>query len=246
MAEEKVKPQDILKDVNEEAPQTVQIDLKTANETVKGLTETIKVLTEKVTNLQIREQNLNNDIHSLQVQKDQVNRNEDTKVSIKLIEGNQKLEADRAELERSRNSFELRETEIEKRIRDVEAREKEVVDIDKSYKALGDERQRFNHYKFNIERELEEAKITIEEAKVEQDRLEGIKREIEGNEVLLKNKWNDFHDSIGELEEKRKSVQMEVEHLEGLKKWYEAHKKEVQDEQSGNRLEEAGQLAGRN
>ncbi|KKN70054.1 hypothetical protein LCGC14_0435010 [marine sediment metagenome] len=218
----------------------IMIDIHTANETVKGLNETIKVKSEQVKALETREQNIQDSIHRADVKKVQDNRNEETKISVKLIEGRQKLEGERAVFESGKRADDIKKGELARRFHDLETREKEIVDIDKAHKKLNEERQRFDHYKFNIERELEQANITITEAGVQEDKLEAIRSEIEGMRITLKEESLKIDTERGELTEQRKDVQSEIEHLEGLKKWHE-HKKE---EKNGD-LRKVIELAGK-
>lgn len=232
--------------MDENKVQTVQIDLKTANETVKGLNETIKVLSEKVRNLETRENNLQDSIHRAGVKKEQDTRIEATKTSIKLIEDRKKLESDRSTFESGKRTYDISKDELNRRFHDLEAREKEIVDIDKSHKKLNEERQRFDHYKFNVERDLEQAKITIVEAGVQEDKLEAIRSGIEGAKITLEEKRLEIDAERGELNEREKTIQAEIEHLEGLRKWYNEHKKEEENGKAGDRLEKVGESTGRN
>lgn len=215
----------------------IMIDIHTANETVKGLNETIKVKSEQVKALETREQNIQDSIHRADVKKVQDNRNEETKISVKLIEGRQKLEGERAVFESGKRADDIKKDELARRFHDLETREKEIVDIDKAHKKLNEERQRFDHYKFNKERELEQANITITEAGVQEDKLEAIRSEIEGKSITLKEESLKIDTERGDLTEQRKTIQSEIEHLEGLRKWHEENKREVEHGDIGKTIE---------
>lgn len=211
--------------MNDEKVEMVQIDIKTANETVRGLKETIEVLSDKVKDLQTQEQNVQDRIHRDNVKKTQDDRNEETKISVRLIEGRNKLEKDRSDFESGKRTHDVKISELNRRFHDLESREKEIVDIDKSHTKLNDERQRFNHYKFNIERDLEQANITIIESKVQENKLEAIRSEIEGAKITLEDERLKIDAERGEVTEQKRDIQSEIEHLEGLKKWHIENKK---------------------
>ena len=203
----------------------VEIDLKTANETVRGLNETIKVLSEKVKDLQTQEQNTQDRMHRDNVKKTQDDRNEETKISVRLIEGRNKLEKDKSDFESGKRAHDIKIGELNRRFHDLESREKEIVEIDKAHTKLNAERQRFDHYKFNIERDLVQANITITEAGVQENKLEALLSEIEGAKITLENERLKIDTERGELTEQKRDIQSEIEHLEGLKKWHEEQAK---------------------
>ncbi len=99
----------------------------------------------------------------------------------------------------------------------LEEREKETVDLDIKKKVLIEERSNFFKYKFDIERELEKAKTTIEEAKAVETDYKLKEDALRAREIKIQKLEKYWNDEIGKLENEKISFQREKENILGLK-----------------------------
>jgi chromosome segregation ATPase len=184
-------------------------------------------LKKEVEKLQIEASNLQAQKHTEEVAKESQQKLEKLDVQKQVLGEEQRINNLKSELDSRTTAVIQQEERLRERLADLEKREMELVDIDKKRAELNQERANFNMYKYNIERELDQAKITIADANVCQEKLDAERFTIDGRDKHLKEQEKWWNDRIGELEEKEKQVKIEVQHLEGLKAQSLSFKKEV-------------------
>lgn len=163
--------------------------------------------------LQARKENLEGQVRQAQIQLE-------AEKKYKNVELNRQYEGKEEEFEKRENklnilkdSLELKEKSIEDRIKNVEAQEKKVGIYEELMKNLDKERRDFMVYKTNVEKELEKARITIEESKhiarsyeKEEQSLINRERNIQMKELALDKQLGEFYQRVKEFELKESAL----------------------------------------
>ena len=172
--------------------------------------QAVEVLKEEVKRLQILKSNTEADIHSLNIQKENSGKIEEINNRNKLFEIEAQLNVKEDKIKISLDELKRKEIHFEDRIRELEKRENEVVDLSAKKAELNKERSNFNIYKFNIERELENARIIIQEAAQKEEEYKIKSEDLKAREKSIIKQERHWNDAIGKLEQDIK--QFEIEH----------------------------------
>src|SRR3990167_10998377 len=140
-----------------EEKEQVSISIDTAKEVIKNLEEKIK-------QLEIRESNLNADLHRKAIEFESSRKLDELNTRTQIQKEQDGVIVKAGEINARYSQLQLEEEKFMERKVMLEKREEELIIIEKERAELNLERSNFNVYKFNIERELEQARITIAEA----------------------------------------------------------------------------------
>ena len=188
----------------------VSISIDTAKEVIKNLEEKIK-------QLEIRESNLNAQMHSKQIEFESSRKMDELDARTRLQKERDAITTKADGISARYSQLEIEEEKFRERKIMLEKREEELIIIEKERVELNQERSNFNVYKFNVERELEQAKIVIADANAAAEKLEMYEEDLKGREAKVKQQEKFWNDRIGEVEKKEKELRIMQENFEGLK-----------------------------
>ena len=189
--------------------ETVEVNLDTAR-------EMIQFQKDKLEKLQIELDNVSAQQHQSKIQFEHSQDLDKEALRAKMLEENKKLSIREAGINSKYDVLELKEEEFKKRMLELENREIQVVDVDKKYLELNQERSNFNKYKYDVELELEQARAVILESKGIDDKQEAFKGELEAREKLIAQRELYCDRTIGELQEKEKKLTIREQNINGL------------------------------
>jgi len=205
-----------------------EVDLKI----IDGLIEFKKKELEK---LDIELSNLNAQIHTQQVRREQDKKIDASEMATKFAEEKRKIDAEQSKLDIRLRELDLKEQDLRNRDAAIKIREQDVVDYDKKRLQLSAERSNFLKYKYDVELELVGAKNTIAEANETQNKIKMDRDMLDNREKQIKEKekfWNDRIGELQDLEKKLETQRLNMEALENNKQVEEEPKKEeVEDEE---------------
>src|SRR3990167_2541235 len=184
-------------------------------ETLKQIKKNIQ---EEIGKLQITLGNLQAQAHTEQIKKEQDIGMQDNERMNKYAVEERKIEAKRIEAEKRIDIAETIGSKLNDREREVERREQKTLNLEALIADLNKQRANFEEYKTNIEKELEQAKITIVETSAVFEKIEIEKQMLLGRETKLKELEKYWNDLIGMLEAEKKQFQIEKENFIGLGK----------------------------
>ena len=184
-------------------------------ETLKQIKKNIQ---EEIGKLQITLGNLQAQAHTEQIKKEQDIGMQDNERMNKYAAEERKIEAKRIEAEKRIDIAETIGSKLNDREREVERREQKTLNLEALIADLNKQRANFEEYKTNIEKELEQAKITIVETSAVFEKIEIEKQMLLGRETKLKELEKYWNDLIGMLEAEKKRFQIEKENFIGLGK----------------------------
>ena len=178
------------------------------------MTNELEGLKKDIEKYQTIKSNLLSDIHSAEIQKENkdnvntvglLNKVHEREIAVKVRED--KIQSRIEDVER-------KETSLKDRVRDLEKREQNYLDLEEKRAKLNEERSNFNIYKFNVERELEKARIIIEEASQKGSELKVKEESLRAREKGILKQEKSWNDRIGELEIERKKFEIETQNKE--------------------------------
>ena len=184
-------------------------------ETLKQIKKNIQ---EEIGKLQITLGNLQAQAHTEQIKKEQDIGMQDNERMNKYAVEERKIEAKRIEAEKRIDIAETIGSKLNDREREIERREQKTLNLEALIADLNKQRANFEEYKTNIEKELEQAKITIVETSAVFEKIEIEKQMLLGRETKLKELEKYWNDLIGMLEAEKKRFQIEKENFIGLGK----------------------------
>ena len=183
-------------------------DLKTAEE----------FILKNINRLQAQEMNLVESIKQKTIQLDGMARVDDNKKLVDIQVKYDRVIQREASLEAEKRKQELKTEEINHRLSSIESRELQAKDLDSKTNKFYEERRNFENYRNKVIKELKEAEGKAAGFKDIEDNLLKREQDIIAKRKSLDLRDKEYMDRIGELNEKEKSVKMEIEHLEALKK----------------------------
>ena len=177
----------------------------------------VEKLKVEIKELSAQKDNLQSQILDAKVRDEREKKTEAGDVQRQIYDEEERLRIMDDNLKSRTTGIERQESGLEKREADLEKRELEVVDLDKAKAQFQQERSNFNLYKYNVEKELDEAKITIQESNVVGEKITADRQKVEADNILVTRKIKYWNDEIGKLEADKKAFQIERENVEGLK-----------------------------
>ena len=183
-------------------------DLKTAEE----------FILKNINRLQAQEMNLVESIKQKTIQLDGMARVDDNKKLVDIQVKYDRVIQREASLEAEKRKQELKTEEINHRLSSIESRELQAKELDSKTNKFYEERRNFENYRNKVIKELKEAEGKAAGFKDIEDNLLKREQDIIAKRKSLDLRDKEYMDRIGELNEKEKSVKMEIEHLEALKK----------------------------
>jgi len=176
-----------------EISEQVLVDLST----LKLASDTLKKEIERLGNLKV---NLEAEVNSLEFKKENTAKFDKVDVQKQAYDEEQRLNKKRDEIASRSDAVDRRELSFKDRIKVIEGRELAFLDLEEKRKTLMEERSNFFKYKYTIERELEKAKIVIEEAKAIETDFTVKEGALRAREIALQKKEKYWNDIIGKLE----------------------------------------------
>ena len=197
-------------DITETVNNKILIDLST----LKLASDTLKKEVERLNNLKV---NMEAEIHALEFKKENVAKLDKVDIKKQVYDEEVRLNKKASELDSREQALTNRETSFKDRLKMLEEREQSLLNLEEKKKELAEERSRFFKYKFDLERELETAKITIEEAKAIENDYTIKENALKAREIKIQKQEKYWNDEIGKLEHDKKEFQMEKENILALK-----------------------------
>jgi len=183
---------------------------------IKALEEIKSKLTDDVEKLRVMQSNLDASLHTKEVELEE-------KFKLRKMELEREILKEKEEVKKIKEKTEARidlasrqEEGVRARIFELEKRELDVVDLTKKKNELTIERNNFQLYKFNIEKQLEVALEKIAEANELEEKIKMENEALLGREKSVAEKEKFWNDRIGELELFEKQITRERENLEAL------------------------------
>ena len=183
-------------------------DLKTAEE----------FILKNINRLQAQEMNLVESIKQKTIQLDGMARVDDNKKLVDIQVKYDRVIQREASLEAEKRKQELKTEEINHRLSSIESRELQAKDLDSKTNKFYEERRNFENYRNKVIKEIKEAEVRASGFKEVEDNILKREHDLVAKRKSLDLRDKEYMDKIGELNEKEKSVRIEIEHLEALKK----------------------------
>ncbi len=175
--------------------------------------EALEIIKKDVEKYQMMKSNLESQIHSLEIQKEATGRIQAVEMRSQIAQEEIRLKTLESKIKEKQETIDYQEKALQERIRTLERREQEMVDVDSKRRELVNERSNFHKYKYDVELELDKAKIIIQEANQKDQEL-AIKSEslIAREKGIVKQEryWND---AIGKLEQDIKTFEIERQNV---------------------------------
>lgn len=184
---------------------------------IKTLREIKSNIQEEINKLQITLSNLQAQEHSAQIKKDQDVGMQENEIRNKFASDERKIEIKRIEAEKRIDTAEGIERKVKDREMEVEKREQKLLNLEEQLADLHNQRVRFNEYKTGVEKQLEQAVITIAEANATFEKIDMERQMLVGREKKIQELEKYWNDCIGLLEEEKKQFQIDKENFLGLR-----------------------------
>lgn len=180
------------------------------------LSELDQHLTQQIANKKIEISNLEAQIRPLEIKKENLERMNETVMQRTLNEKLLAVSARESQLITRELQQTINETAYKNRLADLEKTEQEYVNFDKERQAFQQVRRDFIDYKNGVLRELGQAQITIEEAKVVKDALKQTEENLSIRERNIKVKEMEMDNIIYSLQQDRKAFEVEKANWEAV------------------------------
>lgn len=159
--------------------------------------------------LQAKKENLESQIHQLQIQLESDKKYKDIEFSRRYEEKEEEIKRRQNQLDILADTLKNKELSIENRLKNVEQQEKKVGIYEELMRRLDKERQDFMIYKAKVEKELESARVTIEEAKGLVSHYENEEESLRNRERQIQIREEDLDRRTGVLAEKERQFEIE-------------------------------------
>jgi len=180
---------------------------------ISEVKEALEIIKKDVEKYQMMKSNLESQIHSLEIQKEATGRIQAVEMKNQIAQEEARLRTLESKIKEKQETIDYQEKALQERIRTLERRELEMVDVDAKRRELVNERSNFHKYKYDVELELDKARIIIAEANQKDQEL-AVKSESlvvrEKGIVKQERYWND---AIGKLEQDIKAFEVERQNV---------------------------------
>ena len=180
---------------------------------ISEVKEALDIIKKDVEKYQMMKSNLETQIHSLEIQKEATGRIQAVEMKNQIAQEEARLRTLESKIKEKQETIDYQEKALQERIRTLERRELEMVDVDAKRRELVNERSNFHKYKYEVELELDKARIIIAEANQKDQEL-AVKSESlvvrEKGIVKQERYWND---AIGKLEQDIKAFEVERQNV---------------------------------
>lgn len=168
----------------------------------------VEKLTKEVETLEYRRQNLESQIHSLQIRQDAERKLVEQERNIKFAAEKDKLSKLENELNAKKEQLELKEVGFKEREAFIQRQEISYADFVKKETEFAKEKILFQEYKTVIEKKLNKAKEDIALIESRWKELDAQKDHLLGMDKKLKSQEDDIDRQLGILEQKKKEFDL--------------------------------------
>jgi len=175
--------------------------------------EALDIIKKDVEKYQMMKSNLESQIHSLEIQKEATGRIQAVEMRSQIAQEEARLKLLGDKIKEKQETIDFQERALQERIRTLERRELEMVDIDAKRRELVNERSNFHKYKYDVELELDKAKIIIQEANQKDQELAVKSESLVVREKGIAKQERYWNDAIGKLEQDIKAFEVERQNV---------------------------------
>ena len=138
---------------------------------ISEVKEALEIIKKDVERYQMMKSNLESQIHSLEIQKEATGRIQTVEMKNQIAQEETRLKLLDDKIKEKQETIDFQERALQERIKTLERRELEMVDVDAKRRELVSERSNFHKYKYDVELELDKARIIIAEANQKEQEL---------------------------------------------------------------------------